>query len=73
MPVMLAKIATTKKNQTMTARQLMKAAYERKAIVLFGQVPGRIPAAFVVGMPFEYVMKRLKPAKIYKPKKHQLK
>ncbi len=52
----------------MTAPELMKAAQDRKSIVRFGPVADRIPAAFVIGMPFEYVMKRLKPAVIYKPK-----
>ncbi len=57
----------------MTAPQLMKAAQDRKSIVGFGQMPGRIPAGFVVGMPFAYVIQRLKPAKVYKPKTTKLK
>lgn len=52
----------------MTPADLMKAAQERKAIAGFCFGWGRAPAAFVVGMPFKYVMDRLPRLKIYKPR-----
>lgn len=52
----------------MKPETLLRASYERKAIVGLLPTTKPIPAAFLVGMQFRYVMLRLSKAKIYKPK-----
>lgn len=52
----------------MTANQLLRACNDRKAIVGFHTFRSRIPAAFIVSMPFRIVMNRLPVMRIYKSK-----
>lgn len=55
----------------MKPQQLMIAAMRRKCICNLHATMERIPAAFVISMPFKYVMDRLHKARIYKPKAKQ--
>jgi hypothetical protein len=49
---------------------LMKAALDRKSVTGFHtSIESRIPAAFLIGMPFFLVMKVMPRLKIYHPKK----
>lgn len=55
----------------MTPKQLLKAAHNKKAVIGCGQFGcghRPTPAAFVIGMPFNYVCASLHLLKIYKPK-----
>ena len=57
----------------MTPKALILAALNRKSVAGFGVMEQRpMPAAFLVGMPFSAVMRRLKYLKIYKTKKRKL-
>lgn len=49
----------------MTPRALMKASLQKREIALQGD---RFPAAFLISMPFCYIMHRLPQMKLYVPK-----
>ncbi len=49
----------------MTPQELLKAAQDRKSVVLNGKPH---PAAWVIGMQFLYIMQRINGMTIYQPK-----